>query len=156
MHAIIMQDNTFNMDNLPSSALTHIASFLTVPSRALFAVALSVTSEESLAIVGRTQCDILDFGEIHKDLAAKLTDDDISNILRSVNAVNRVKRLRLTGCVNITGAGLEPLRDSLVIEHIDLGFVGESESPILRTDPPISCDHVLPILIVSSTLRDAH
>src|SRR5210317_2018667 len=106
MNAIIMQDNTYNIDNLPSSALTHIASFLSVPSRALFAVALSVTSEESLAIVG-TQCGILDFGEIHKDLAAKLTDDDISNILRSVNAVDRVKRLILTGCVNITGAGLE-------------------------------------------------
>jgi hypothetical protein len=75
-----------------------------------------------LAIVGRTQCDILDFGGIHKDLAAKLTDDDISNILLSVNAVNRVKRLILTGCVNITGAGLEPLRGSLVIEQIDLNI----------------------------------
>jgi hypothetical protein len=107
------------MDNLPSSALTHIASFLAVPSRALFAVALSVTSEESLTIVG-TQCEILDFGEIHKDLAAKLTDDDIRDILIRVNAVNRVKRLRLAGCINITGAGLEPLRGSSVIEQIVL------------------------------------
>ena len=140
--AIIMQDNTFNMDNLPSSALTHIASYLAVPSRALFAVALSVTNEESLAIVGRTQCDILDFGGIHKDLAAKLTDDHIRDILLRVDAVNRVKRLILTGCVNITGAGLEPLRGSLVIEQIDLDIKDDRR----RTEHRISCNHVLPIL----------
>ena len=117
-----MQDNTYNIGSLPSSALTHIASFLAVPSRALFAVALSITSEESLAIVGRTQCDILDFGEIHKDLAAKLTDDHIKDILLSVDAVNRVKRLRLTHCTNITGSCLEPLSGSEVIEQIDLSL----------------------------------
>lgn len=88
----------------------------------------------------------LDFGQIHKDLAAKLTDNDIRDILLRVNAVNRAKRLRLAGCVNITGAGLEPLRGSLVIEQIDLSLVGDDECLILRTEPPISYDHVLPIL----------
>ena len=135
-----------NIAKLPSSALTLIASYLAVPSRAIFAVALSVTSEESLAIVG-TQWDILDFGRIHKDLAAKLTDDHIKDVLLSVNAVNRVKRLILSGCVNITGAGLEPLRGSLVIEQIDLGLVGDDESPALGAEYPLSCDHVLPILV---------
>ncbi|KAL7449389.1 hypothetical protein ACHAWC_001452 [Mediolabrus comicus] len=135
-----MQDKHCNIDNLPSCALTHIASFLTV-------LDLSVTTEESLAIVGtRCDCDILDFGEIHRDLAAKLTDDHIRDILLKVNAVNRVKRLRLAGCTNITGAGLEPLRGSLVIEQIDLSLVGANESPTLAAEPPISCDHVLPIL----------
>ncbi len=138
-----MQENTYSIDNLSSGALTHIASFLAVPSRALFALALSVTSEESMTIVG-TQCDILDFGEIHKDLAAKLTDDHISDVLLSVNAANRVKRLRLTGCVNITGAGLEPLRGSLVIEQIDLCLGWGPE--IAGAELPISCNHVLPIL----------
>ena len=31
MHAITMQDNTYNIDNLPSSALTHIAVSLCAP-----------------------------------------------------------------------------------------------------------------------------
>jgi len=54
--------------------------------------------------------------------------------------------LRLAGCVNITGAGLEPLRGSSVIEQIDLGLVGDNESPVLGEEYPLSRDHVLPIL----------
>jgi hypothetical protein len=52
----------------------------------------------------------------------------------------------MTNCINITGAGLEPLRGSAIIEQIDLSLVGEQQSPWLRPEPPISCDHVLPIL----------
>ena len=57
-----------------------------------------------------------------------------------------MKRLKLTNCVNITGAGLEPLRGSLIIEQIDLSLVAHHKSPVLDLAPQISCDHVLPIL----------
>ena len=73
--------DTYRIDNLPCGALTHIASFLAVPSRALFAVAISAAHADGLAIVGTEWDNILDFGEIQGDLAAKLTDDDIRGVL---------------------------------------------------------------------------
>ena len=112
-----------------------------MPSRALFAVAIStarneLTNADGLAIVGTEWNHILDFGEIQEDLAAKLTDGDIRSVLLSLDAVNRLTRVMLTGCIKITGAGLEPLRGSLVIEHIDLS----------STKTSISFYRVLPIL----------
>eukprot|EP00984_Skeletonema_dohrnii_P005621 scaffold1983_cov84-Skeletonema_dohrnii-CCMP3373.AAC.1 len=138
------------LTDLPSGILAHAASFLAAPSKALFAIALDENSdaspnERSSAIVGN-QWATLDFGEIEKELAAKLNDDNIEKVLLCIDAVNRVKRLMLTNCFNITGAGLEPLRGSLIIEQIDLSLVAHHKSPNLEPAPPISCDHVLPIL----------
>jgi hypothetical protein len=137
--------------DLPRGILAHAANFLAPPSRALFAVALDESSaashnERSSAIAGN-QWDVLDFGLIEKELASKLCDDHIEAVLLCIDAVNKLKRLKLTNCVNITGAGLEPLRGSAIIEQIDLSLVGEHQSPRFRTEPTIiSCDHALPIL----------
>eukprot|EP00985_Skeletonema_marinoi_P028040 scaffold23822_cov143-Skeletonema_marinoi.AAC.6 len=105
--------------------------------------------------------DSLDFTEIEKELAARLTDDDIKAVLWCIDAANKVKRLSLAHCVNITGSCLEQLRGSQIIEQIDLSLVGRHEDPVLiepwhppRKDeslvlpfvPPISCENVLPIL----------
>ena len=57
-----------------------------------------------------------------------------------------MKRLKLANCVNITGAGLEPLRGSLIIEQIDLSLVEEHQRPKINPEPQISWGHVLPIL----------
>jgi hypothetical protein len=35
-----------------------------------------------------------------------------------------VKKLQLTHCINITGSGLGPLRNSIVLYHLDLTLVG--------------------------------
>eukprot|EP00985_Skeletonema_marinoi_P001863 scaffold758_cov116-Skeletonema_marinoi.AAC.4 len=123
------------LTDLPSGILAHAASFLAEPSKALFAIALDGNSavspnERSAAIVGN-QWSILDFGGIEKELAVKLNDDDIEKVLLCIDAVNRVKRLKLTNCVNITGVGLEPLRGSLIIEQIDLSLVGSTSALIL-------------------------
>ncbi len=136
--------------DLPSGILAHAASFLAAPSKALFAVALdknsAVTSNErSTAIVGN-QWDFLDFGEIEIELAMKLSDSDIGKVLLCIDAVNNVKILILTNCTKITGAGLEPLRGSTVIEMIDLSIIGYHRSSQLNQEPKISCDHVLPVL----------
>ena len=137
------------LTDLPSGILAHVASFLAAPSKVLFAVALDENSaaqpnERSSAIVGN-QWDTLDFGEIERELAARLTDLDIEKVLLCIDAVNRVKRLKLTNCIKISGIGLEPLRGSAVIEQIDLSLVG-NESPDPDPAPTISCNHVLPIL----------
>mmetsp|Transcript_21231 Transcript_21231/g.31712 ORF Transcript_21231/g.31712 Transcript_21231/m.31712 type:complete len:313 (+) Transcript_21231:72-1010(+) len=132
------------LSDLPTGALAHVSSFLPSPSRALFAVAIN-SRDSSSAVVGN-QWDVLDFGEIEKDLAAKISDDDIRGVLLSIDAVTNLKRLRLSNCINISGAGLEPLRGSTIIQQIDLSLVGDHENERLDPEPLISCTDVLPIL----------
>ena len=89
----------------------------------------------------------LDFVDIGKDLASKLTDDDLGAVLLCINAANKLKSLKLTGCVNITGHGLKPLYGSTVLEQIDLSLVGQHESPnIIWSGPWMSEAAVVPIL----------
>jgi hypothetical protein len=79
------------LSDLPTGALAHLSRILASPSRALFAVALtSRDADSSSAIVGG-QWDALDFGDIEKELAAKLSDDDISGVLLCVDAVSTLK-----------------------------------------------------------------
>ena len=136
--------------DLPSGILAHAATFLAAPSKALFAIALDENSavlpnERSSAIVGN-QLDTLDFGAIEKELAVKLLDVDIDRVLMCIDAVNNVKRLKLTNCVAITGTCLEPLRGSVVIEQIDLSVIYDTHQPDLDPQPLISYEHELPIL----------
>ncbi|KAL7537536.1 hypothetical protein ACHAXR_007895 [Thalassiosira sp. AJA248-18] len=67
-------------------------------------------------------------------------------VLACIDAGNHLQTLKLAGCVNITGRGLEPLRGSLVLEQIDLSLVGEHESPHIEPKPLISETEVLSIL----------
>ena len=61
-------------------------------------------------------------------------------------AARGLKTLKLTGCVNILGRGLEPLRASTCLQQIDLSLVKEHESPDIQPDPLISRFSCLPIL----------
>ena len=140
--------------DLPNEALSYAASYLASPSRAMFAIAFfrygaSVndrSNDASTAILSSEQFDILDFGEIEANLAAKVTDDLLKAILLFINAHRNLKKIKLTGCVNITGVGLIPLCGSVALEQIDLSLVGEHKSPVLDPKPLLSDDHVLPIL----------
>ncbi|KAL7524379.1 hypothetical protein ACHAWF_000930 [Thalassiosira exigua] len=156
------------MEDLPRETLENVATFLAKPSRALLAVAMPEPSSfrrrlievrrpstTSLAVLGITSRNehlteddwsVLDFGEIEESLATKLTDDDVCRVLRAIDAVNNLKRLNLSGCVNITGMGMEPLYNSTVLEQIDLGLIRPKKSPALRQEPLMSQDAVLPIL----------
>ncbi len=139
------------LSDLPIGILEHTAGFLVAPSRALFAVALTNDENnnppsENYSSIAGSDWETLDFGEIEKDLAAKLSDDDLNSFLRLIDAANKVKRLRLTNCTNITGVGLIPLQFSNVIEQIDLSLTGDGENPRLDPEPSISCELVLPIL----------
>jgi len=158
-------NSTICLADIPVEQLKYIVSFLSATSQAIFGLAVAAAEDKmlnknSFAIVG-DQWDSLDFEEIEKELAARLTDDDIKAVLWCINAANKVKRLSLAHCVNITGSCLEQLRGSQIIEQIDLSLVGRHEDPVLiepwhppRKDeslvlpfvPPISCENVLPIL----------
>lgn len=144
---------------LPDSILVGVANYLAKPSRVLFALAVtkhpsssegssdcSQPTETSNAIISGEQWDTLDFGDIEKSLAAKLTDDNIRDILACVDAVRRLKVLKLAGCINITGRGLGTLRSSAALEQVDLSLVGKHESPIIEPEPSLLESEVIPIL----------
>jgi len=145
-------------DLIPGGILEEVANYLAPISRALFAIAIAPPSSPYDIILARCRPKIscssiagsdwhtLDFGDIEKELAAKLSDDDISKILLHIDAAQKVKRLRLTNCINISGSGLASLRHSISIEQIDLSLVEAHKSPILDPVPPISCDKVVPII----------
>ena len=104
-------------------------------------------SPTSKAIVSAQQWDMLDFEDVDEELANKLTDDDIYSILKSINAQDMLKRLKLCGCVNITGIGLHPLQGSVVLEQIDISLIRKYEKPSYnKPQSKISEDVVVPIL----------
>lgn len=147
---------------LPDGVLLEVADYLVKPSRVLFAVAVTAPSP-SWSITNSTRrqpsrlgrlilssaakgWDRLDFGDVEQSLANRFTDIDLYAALVCIDAVNKLKCLRLTGCVQLIGQGLESLRGSVVLEQIDLSMVGLHEKPDLDCPPSISEDVVLPIL----------
>ena len=154
-------EQSLNISNLPDGILSHVASYLAKPSRALFAIAMTSTPESrtkdnfsisseyqqtTVAILQSEQWDVLDFEDIEKSLAAKLTDIDLHAVLKCISAQDVLKKLKLSGCLSITGRCLELLRGSTIIEHIDLSLVTLFESPKLDPEPIILEEAVLPIL----------
>jgi len=141
---------SLHITDLPDGLLVGISSYLAKPSVVLFSFAMSPNTSQSTqistAIISATNWNTLDFDDIEKSLAAKLSDDDIDKILRCIDAVNNLQILKLAGCINITGGGLNVLRSSTVIQQVDLSLVGKHEVPLLDPEPILSEDIVIPIL----------
>jgi len=129
-----------HISDLPIGFIADVSAYLTKPSKAILAVAFSAPSSSwrndnlmhrqssiSKAIISASQWDTLDFEDVEKDLANKLTDDDIYAILKSINAHDVLKKFKLCGCTNIEGYGLSPLRGSAVLELLDISIVGKYE-----------------------------
>lgn len=164
------------ISDLPDAILVNVATFLSSPSQALFAAAMTAPSsswqkvnwmrqpsELSKAIIKsssptesnqlqdqvqqhKEQWSHLDFVDIEKNLANKLTDGDLGALLACINARQTLKTLKLTGCINIAGYGLEPLRSSVCLEQINLSLVRQHERPTIEPEPLISDAAILPIL----------
>lgn len=142
-------NNELHITDLPDGLLVGTSSYLAKPSIALFAVAMTIGSQPIQTrdtIISKHNWTVLDFSDIEKSLAVKLSDDDIDKILRSIYAVNNLKVLKLAGCVNVTGSGLDLLRLSRSIQQIDLSLVVENESSVIDPEPMISESIVIPIL----------
>jgi hypothetical protein len=75
--------------------------------------ALAQTSNQVQCNWTNDDWDTLDFSDLGKDLAARLTDDDLYNVLKWIDANKRLKILKLTGCVNIIGQGLRILHGAI-------------------------------------------
>jgi len=92
-----------------------------------------------------SQWEILDFEEVEKSLAKKLTDDDLFAVLSCIKQT--VKRLKLTGCTNITGRGLVPLQFSTALELLDLSLLEHHGGDSSRRESSRICQEtVIPIL----------
>lgn len=83
----------------------------------------------------------LNFNEIDKSLARRLTDDDLGAMLATINAVKTLRRLNINGCTGISGIGLEPLFGSIVLNEMNLSTLHDNS-----TYHPLSEEAVLPIL----------
>ena len=165
---VVSSAQSLHITDLPDGIFADVAKYLAKPSIACFAVAMtpSVSFQQSnnaqtqmnpssicssiLTLKEGDSWEVLDFGD--ESLAAKLSDDDVHSILAHIDAINKLKTLKLTGCVNITGSGLAPLGGSVVLKEIDLSLVGQHDSQVIVPEPKISEEVVLPILnsIVSS------
>ena len=155
-----------SINDIPDAFLSHVAIYLSKPQQALFAIALythhqtpsdsnnSSTSEEWMpnatsnaitSTTSREQWQVLDFGDVEKSLASKLSDDHVRAILRCIDAPNNLKTLKLAGCVNITGSCFDILRDTS-LENIDISLVGMHESPRINQAPQLSENIMIPFL----------
>ena len=132
MNVVVLR---LTLTDLPIGLFQHVSSYLPTTTQALFSVAVQEQENISSIILSSNAWDTLDFGDIEKDLAAKLSDDDITAILLRIDAINNLKTLKLTNCINISGIGLKPLRRSMIIEQIDLSLTGEHQSPVLWSSP---------------------
>ena len=154
--------------DLPIGILLDVSEYLSKPSKALLAVAMTAShalwkkdinlqpqlSEVSTAIISPSlQWQTLDFSDVDKSLSENLSDDDIAALLTCVNAKDTLKKLILTGLVNIVGHGLYPLRGSNMLEQIDLSLASKYENPDIQTKPRIAHGVILPILesIIATT-----
>jgi len=145
-----------HISKLPVGILVNVSTYLSKPSRAMLAVAFSPSSSSSSssslssnskAIVSSTRWDALDFQDIEENLANKLTDDDMHAVLQCISAHDVLKKLKLTGCINIEGRGLNSLRDSSVLEQIDISLAPMYGSQELSSvEPKISQTIIISIL----------
>ena len=149
------------INDLPDSLLQHVALPVSLTSHAFFASAVTADAKQweesnwqllpstaSRAIMsgGNHSLDELDFVCIDKSRRSRLTDGELGGALVCMNAKEHLKSLKLTHCFGLVGAGLEPLRGSLVLERVDFSLVEQHESPVIVPDPAISVDAIIPIL----------
>ena len=100
----------------------------------------------SKAIISTTQWETLDFEDIETSLAAKLNDDDLGAVLQCIDAKQTLKKLKLAGCVTITGRCLMPLTGSSALQLLDLSLQKKYKNPDNVQEFLLSREIVMPIL----------
>ena len=121
-------------DALPDSLIAAVCDYLPIPSRLITAVALGEKNNGSIGgtavafHVGGAPVSILDFEQVEKELAGRLTDDHLESMLHLADAVRGLQILKLAGCTNITGSGLRPLHGSRVLRQVDITLRGNHEA----------------------------
>lgn len=106
------------VEQLPVELLTKVLEFSELPERLRVArcnkTLLNRVTKECTELWVK-----IDFHRCHS-YSQNLTDYMLSSLLTRVNALNITTCLNLTNCTKIVGSGLRPLRNSQVLESIDL------------------------------------
>jgi len=108
-------------------------------------------SDQTKVIIASQKWEYLDFGELNnegeKSICTRLKEDDLSGVLACINAKKNLKTLKIRGCVNITGWGLQALSCSVVLRDIDLTQdITSNGKEDASFSEKLSEDVVLPIL----------
>ena len=147
------------INDVPEPILASIATYLEKPVRPLLAMALTAPSSSWVdcnwkkgpssmgrAVLSNDLWEELDFSLMPRDLASRLTDADLGGALACIDAANKLRKLYLSQCINVSGSGLELLRGSAVLEEADLrtGIRMDDEDAVVvhRISPAV----VVPIL----------
>ena len=88
----------------------------------------------------------LDFDDIETSLAHNLTGDGVSAVLQCIDAKQTLKKLKLAGCVTITGRCLMPLTGSSALQLLDLSLQKKYKDPDNIQEFLLSREIVMPIL----------
>jgi len=106
-------------------------------------------SDQTKVILASQKWEYLDFGELNNEeersVYLRIKEDDIAGVLACINARNNLKTLKITGCVKITGRGLQQLYGSVVLKEIDLTQKVLSHDEEFQSIQ-LSEDVILPIL----------
>ena len=148
---------------MPNEVLVGISSYLDKTSCMLFAVALTASSsswkrsnwnirpsEASRIVLSTASSSYSDvhFGDDEKFLAAKLSDEDIGaylSLTKQIPWFYPITALSLKHCINVVGYGLEPLRNSIHLQKIDL-IAGTHEGNDSQFTSRLSEEVVIPML----------
>ena len=111
-------------------------------------------SDQTKVILASQNWECLDFGEMNDivpketrwHMCERLKEDDLSGVLACINAKDNLKTLKITGCINITGWGLQLLSGSVILRELDLTQKLYSYDPEEFNSDKLSEDVVLPIL----------
>ncbi|KAL9181033.1 hypothetical protein ACHAXT_009838 [Thalassiosira profunda] len=106
---------------LPDALFASVAGYLARPSQVAFVVVVEgLPGPKHSVLASGSEWSTLDFGEVEASLACKISDQDLCRMLTTIDAVNNLKTLKLTGCTSVRGGGLAPLTGSTSLEVIDL------------------------------------
>lgn len=119
------------MEELPVDLTCHILGLMTVPVRVKIAGLNNIMRRRIFQDCSEAWVKIdFFFGKRHGPAQRNMNDMDLLRLLTNGNAGGMTKELVLAHCHKIEGAGLAPLRDSRVLESIDLlGTNPDSNNP---------------------------
>ena len=114
------------MEQLPTETLVHILGFLDVPSRLQLARGNQALRRKIYRDCAQAW---VEFKPCTHEFDERFTDLDLSRLLTRVNAREVTKSLDLQSCNRISGSGLMPLRNSRVLERVDLRGTAAEQNP---------------------------
>lgn len=131
MTMALVEQETDMMEQLPLDVMVRILDYMDIPTRLKLA-RCSLTLQRRVYRDCSQAWVSIRFWELRSPYLKcllRFTDYHLSRLLVRVNARDVTKNLNLMGCCCIRGSGLTPLRNSRVLERVNLYDTGADENP---------------------------